>query len=74
MHLKVCEWAQAGAMISITPHGPWFADVPQSSWPEEESARAAIQADMQGVHGDRRQELVFIGQVCEYPLVDVPRE
>jgi G3E family GTPase len=65
MHLKVCEWAQAGAMISITPHGPWFADVPQSSWPEEESARAAIQADMQGVHGDRRQELVFIGQVCE---------
>jgi G3E family GTPase len=63
MHLKVCEWAQAGAMISITPHGPWFSDVPQSSWPEEESARAAIKADMQGIYGDRRQELVFIGQV-----------
>jgi G3E family GTPase len=74
MHLKVCEWAQAGAMISITPHGPWFADVPLSSWPEEESARAAIQADMQGVHGDRRQELVFIGQVCKNPLVGMPRE
>jgi G3E family GTPase len=63
MHLKVCEWAQAGAIISITPHGPWFADVPLSSWPEEESARAAIKADMIGPHGDRRQELVFIGQV-----------
>ena len=23
--VKVCEWAQAGVMISITPHGPWFA-------------------------------------------------
>jgi G3E family GTPase len=63
MHLKVCEWAQAGAIISITPHGPWFADVPLSSWPEEEAARAAIKADMLAPHGDRRQELVFIGQV-----------
>jgi G3E family GTPase len=63
MHLKVCEWAQAGAMISITPHGPWFADVPLASWPEEETARAAIKADMVAPHGDRRQELVFIGQV-----------
>jgi G3E family GTPase len=65
MHLKVCEWAQAGAMISITPHGPWFVDVPLSSWPEEDAARAAIKADMQGAHGDRRQELVFIGQVAQ---------
>jgi hypothetical protein len=60
-------------MISITPHGPWFADVPLSSWPEEQAARAAIQADMQGVHGDRRQELVFIGQVCKYSLGDATR-
>jgi len=31
-------------------------------WPEDEEARAKIRADIHPAVGDRRQEIVFIGQ------------
>ncbi|KAJ5581458.1 hypothetical protein N7535_000078 [Penicillium sp. DV-2018c] len=59
------EWSQAGGMLSVGCGGPWFAEVPEEVWPEDKDVRESIQNDFQGPWGDRRQELVFIGEGIE---------
>ncbi|KAL3480947.1 CobW/HypB/UreG, nucleotide-binding domain-containing protein [Aspergillus californicus] len=56
------EWSQAGGMLTVGPGGPWFAEVPDEDWPEDKDVRESIERDFQGKWGDRRQELVFIGE------------
>ncbi|KAL4863175.1 hypothetical protein BDV12DRAFT_206711 [Aspergillus spectabilis] len=56
------EWSQAGGMLTVGPGGPWFAEVPDEAWPEDKDVRESIERDFQGKWGDRRQELVFIGE------------
>ncbi|KAL3461743.1 cobalamin synthesis protein cobW C-terminal domain-containing protein [Aspergillus heterothallicus] len=56
------EWSQAGGMLTVGPGGPWFAEVPEEMWPEDKDVRESIERDFQGKWGDRRQELVFIGE------------
>ncbi len=61
-HNLVAEWSQAGRVLSVGPVGLWWAALDQSEIDQnrelfEESARDA----WQGEHGDRRQELAFIG-------------
>ncbi|TVR20875.1 MAG: GTP-binding protein [Anaerolineaceae bacterium] len=52
-------WSQAGQIIGIEPAGTWWADAEHDEIPDD--MRESITAMMQGEHGDRRQELVFIG-------------
>eukprot|EP00038_Savillea_parva_P011891 m.200899 g.200899 ORF g.200899 m.200899 type:complete len:532 (+) comp21256_c0_seq1:40-1635(+) len=54
------NWSHAGSMLTIDGGHQWFAARDPSSWPPE--TWKAIQVDFKGEHGDRRQELVFIGQ------------
>ncbi|KAJ5204997.1 uncharacterized protein N7498_005876 [Penicillium cinerascens] len=56
------EWSQAGGMLTVGCGGPWFAEVPDDAWPEDKDVVESIQNDFQGPWGDRRQELVFIGE------------
>ncbi|PLB48552.1 CobW domain protein [Aspergillus steynii IBT 23096] len=56
------EWSQAGGMLTVGCGGPWFAEVADEAWPEDEDVRKSIEADFQGRWGDRRQEIVFIGE------------
>jgi hypothetical protein len=42
--------------------GPWFCVLPRSAWPSDTDKVAAIERDMEGETGDRRQELVLIGR------------
>lgn len=56
------EWSQAGGMLTVGCGGPWFAEVPNEAWPEDEDVVKSIQNDFEGPWGDRRQELVFIGE------------
>ncbi|KAF3398535.1 putative metal chaperone YciC [Penicillium rolfsii] len=56
------EWSQAGGMLTVGCGGPWFAEVPDEAWPEDEDVVKSIKNDFQGPWGDRRQELVFIGE------------
>ncbi|KAL4922055.1 CobW/HypB/UreG, nucleotide-binding domain-containing protein [Aspergillus aurantiobrunneus] len=56
------EWSQAGGMLTVGCGGPWFAELPDEAWPEDKDVRESIERDFQGKWGDRRQELVFIGE------------
>ncbi|KAF7720121.1 Uncharacterized protein PECH_001165 [Penicillium ucsense] len=56
------EWSQAGAMLTVGCGGPWFAELPDHAWPEDKDVRKSIENDFTGPWGDRRQELVFIGE------------
>jgi G3E family GTPase len=53
-------WSQAGGACRVEPGGYWAAALPEDEWPEEE--RELIAALWEEPYGDRRQELVLIGQ------------
>ena len=46
----------------LEPAGYWWASAPEEEWPEDDQEIAEIQSRFSGEHGDRHQELVFIGQ------------
>jgi G3E family GTPase len=56
----VGEWSTAGPILNLGAVGTWWATQPESSWPPE--LRERLMADWDPEFGDRRQELVFIGQ------------
>jgi len=65
----VALWSQAGRVMELSPRGVWWADVPQEQWPDDPVERASILANFEGEFGDRRQELVFIGQKLDEPAI-----
>jgi len=60
----VGEWSQAGAVGDISCGGYWYCTAPKEEWPEEGTEPyEMLMADFAGEEiGDRRQEIVFIGQ------------
>lgn len=54
------SWSQAGGMMQHGLAGRWWASVSEQEWPEE--YLLDIQSQWAEPYGDRRQELVFIGQ------------
>jgi G3E family GTPase len=56
------EWSQAGLMITISNFGFWYSELDESMWPEDEHERNAINSKFVDDLGDKRQEIVFIGQ------------
>jgi G3E family GTPase len=58
-------WAQAGQMLEIQPVGHWFAATPADQWAIDEEQREQLEALWHVELGDRRQELVFIGQAFD---------
>ena len=55
------DWSQAGCSIRMDPAGFWWAAAPEDEWPDDEESIAEIAAKLTGPHGDRHQQLVFIG-------------
>jgi G3E family GTPase len=58
----VGEWSTAGPIVNLGAVGTWWATVPREEWPADRAVRARLERDWHEVYGDRRQELVFIGQ------------
>ena len=58
----VAVWSQAGGMAEYRPGGYWWAAAPKSEWPKDPASITWIESKMEEPWGDRRQELVFIGQ------------
>jgi len=60
-------WSQAGGSAEYRPVGFWWAAAPKSKWPDDDEIWKSILKDWQEPYGDRRQQLVYIGQ-------DLPKE
>ncbi len=55
-------WSQAGAACRNQAIGVWWAAVEKEHWPEDDEDRNFIESIWQEPFGDRRQEIVIIGQ------------
>jgi G3E family GTPase len=55
-------WSQAGGACAYHAGAIWWAAVPREEWPEDAQARAEIAELWNEPFGDRRQEIVLIGQ------------
>jgi len=58
------EWSGAGAALTVDSMCRWYSSLSEQEWVRaglSASARTACEAKCLGDHGDRRQELVFIG-------------
>ena len=62
-------WSHAGRVFMLEPAGNWMADIPRSEWPEDPEFLADVESVWQEPWGDRRQELVFIGQDLDRALL-----
>ncbi|MCW8141323.1 MAG: zinc metallochaperone GTPase ZigA [Planctomycetota bacterium] len=58
----VWSWAHAGGACEYQRAGTWWVATPPEERPDDEGVRREIEAVWDPVTGDRRQELVFIGQ------------
>ncbi|GAA5912529.1 uncharacterized protein JCM6883_005934 [Sporobolomyces salmoneus] len=56
------EWSQAGVMLTIGGGSRWLCETDETQWPDHPEVRKKMKADFQGRWGDRRQEIVFIGE------------
>jgi G3E family GTPase len=61
-HDIVVYWSLAGRIYQLYPAAKWWATSPETSWPDEPEAWAMIRSNWREPYGDRRQELVIIGQ------------
>jgi len=52
--------SHAGQYMHLQVLGRWWAAIDPAQWPAD--VKSEITVDFQGTHGDRRQEMVFIGQ------------
>lgn len=64
------QWAQAGGVHSVDPAGMWWAATPREQWDVAEDEPVPDSLDTwHEVYGDRKQELVFIGQNMDRELM-----
>ncbi|WP_445619735.1 GTP-binding protein [Kushneria sp. Sum13] len=75
--------SQAGAFIRTERYGYWWAGMPKSRWPDDPQWHDDMDRYWDAQYGDRRNELVFIGQhmdehairsALENCLIDLPHE
>jgi G3E family GTPase len=68
-HQMAGQWSQAGNVFSLHPAGSWAAATPREDWPEDEGFAQDIADVWQEPYGDRRTELVLIGQNLDRPRI-----
>jgi G3E family GTPase len=56
------EWSLAGGSAEYRPAGYWWAAAARNTWPDDEELIRVILKDWEKPYGDRRQQLVYIGQ------------
>ncbi len=61
-------WSQVGQVLAAEPGGAWWAETPRAEWPSEDpELMAELNSVWDEVWGDRRQELILIGQDLDAP-------
>jgi G3E family GTPase len=61
-HNVAGEWSQAGQLYQLNRAGIWAASSAREEWPDDEQFRAELEEVWEEPWGDRRIELVIIGQ------------
>lgn len=56
------EWSQAGQLYHLNRAGIWAASTDRKEWPDDEQFLAELEESWEEPWGDRRNELVVIGQ------------
>lgn len=65
-------WSQAGINIQFSAGGVWWDATPQEDWPDDESDRQSILRSFAEPFGDRRQEIVLIGNAMDqHELIEI---
>ncbi|KAH6606169.1 family inorganic phosphate transporter [Trichoderma cornu-damae] len=67
------EWSQAGAMLTVTGGRPWFCTLaPEEYTTGSADVDALVKHDVAkgGEWGDRRQEIVFIGEGLDHEALE----
>ncbi|PNS17431.1 COBW domain-containing protein 1 [Sphaceloma murrayae] len=67
------EWSQAGAMLTLSGGRPWFITLPEEEYMTGDAEiDGLVKHDIEqgGEWGDRRQEVVFIGEELDIPGVE----
>jgi G3E family GTPase len=67
------DWSQAGAMLTMTGGRPWFCTLPPEEYTTgDEQVDGLVRHDIAkgGEWGDRRQELVFIGERLDHEALE----
>ncbi len=59
---QALSWSLAGTLGRVDFAGTWWAATPQDQWPEDDAEVKSIMKHWHPTFGDRRQQLVFIGQ------------
>ncbi len=62
-------WSQAGKVVTLEYGGEWWATVSRNEWPDDPELLVEIEALFEGDFGDRRIELVCIGQDMDEAVV-----
>ena len=66
----VASLSGAGKLMNIEPVGLWWAAVPQERWPLDAESLAELKEGWSEPHGDRYQEIVFIGQDMDRDAIE----
>jgi G3E family GTPase len=59
---RALVWSKAGAFKRLNISGSWWAATPKDEWPNSPGFSEYIEKYWETPYGDRRQEIVFIGQ------------
>ena len=62
---QALSWSLAGTLGRINFAGKWWAATPQAEWPDDRAEVDWILKHWHPTFGDRRQQLVFIGQALD---------
>lgn len=63
------EWSHAGRVFTLNAAGPWVASADESDWPDDADFRQHVADVWEEPWGDRRIELVVIGQHLNHDVV-----
>ncbi|MEM1159191.1 MAG: zinc metallochaperone GTPase ZigA [Verrucomicrobiota bacterium] len=63
-------YSRAGSTSSLSRAGMWWAAMPEDEWPDDENNMDGIMDRWQKPYGDRRQELVVIGQEMDQDAIE----
>lgn len=73
-HSKVGLFSAAGVQSEVRLAGQWYASVSPAFWPDDEEERNLVLDKWQDPYGDRRQELVFIGDAAQMDQAAIEKE